>query len=209
MTTVFIAEPNETFRTGIRAVLDGSKQYVVAGVASTRTELLSELRNCRVDVLLLEPRMGGATGESLIRQIMELPSSAIILGISDLDEEKYGVRLLRAGLKGFLRKDCGKDELLSAIEHVSSGHIYISMTLAERLVAALSPIERVLPHHCLSERELDVFHRLLHGDKINRIACDLLLSPKTISTHKVRVFQKIGVSNLSELIRYALAHGIT
>ena len=209
MTTVFIAEPNETFRTGIRAVLDGSKQYVVAGVASTRTELLSELRNCRVDVLLLEPRMGGATGESLIRQIMELPSSAIILGISDLDEEKYGVRLLRAGLKGFLRKDCGKDELLSAIEHVSSGHIYISMTLAERLVAALSPIERVLPHHCLSERELDVFHRLLHGDKINRIARDLLLSPKTISTHKVRVFQKIGVSNLSELIRYALAHGFT
>jgi len=209
MTTVFIAEPNETFRTGIRAVLDGSKQYVVAGVASTRTELLSELRNCRVDVLLLEPRMGGATGEGLIRQIMELPSSAIILGISDLDEEKYGVRLLRAGLKGFLRKDCGKDELLSAIEHVSSGHIYISMTLAERLVAALSPIERVLPHHCLSERELDVFHRLFHGDKINRIACDLLLSPKTISTHKVRVFQKIGVSNLSELIRYALAHGIT
>lgn len=209
MTTVFIAEPNETFRTGIKAVLDGSKQYVVAGVASTRTELLSELRNCRVDVLLLEPRMGGATGEGLIRQIMELPSSAIILGISDLDEEKYGVRLLRAGLKGFLRKDCGKDELLSAIEHVSSGHIYISMTLAERLVAALSPIERVLPHHCLSERELDVFHRLLHGDKINRIARDLLLSPKTISTHKVRVFQKIGVSNLSELIRYALAHGIT
>lgn len=209
MTTVFIADPNDTFRTGIRAILDSSEKYVVAGDASSRTELLSELRNCRVDVLLLEPKMGGATGESLIRQIMELPSSAMILGISDLDEKKYGVRLLRAGLKGFLRKNCGKDELLSAIELVSSGHIYISMTLAERLVAVLSPIERVLPHHCLSERELDVFHRLLHGDKINRIARDLLLSPKTISTHKVRVFQKIGVSNLSELIRYALAHGIT
>lgn len=209
MTTVFIADPNETFRTGIKAILDSSKKYVVAGDASSRAELLSELRNRRVDVLLLEPKMGGATGESLIRQIMELPSSASILGISDLDEKKYGVRLLRAGLKGFLRKTCGKDELLSAIEFVSSGHIYISMTLAERLVAVLSPIERVLPHHCLSERELDVFHRLLHGDKINRIARDLLLSPKTISTHKVRIFQKIGVSNLSELIRYALAHGIT
>ncbi|MCC2963069.1 response regulator transcription factor [Massilia sp. IC2-278] len=209
MTTVFIADPNDTLRAGIRAILDRSDKYKVVGEASSRFQLLNALKNCRADVLLLEPKMGGATGETLIRQIAELAASTIILGISDLDEKKYGVRVLRAGLKGFLRKDCEKDELLSAIEQVSTGHLHISMALAERLVAALSPFERVLPHHRLSERELDVFYRLLHGDKINQIARDLLLSPKTISTHKVRVFQKIGVSNLSELIRYALAHGIT
>lgn len=209
MDTVLIADSNDALRAGVKAVLDSSDKYMVVGEARNRAQLIQKIKKCHVDILLLEPTIGGATGEMLIRQVSAIAPSTIMLGLSDLDERKFGPRVVRAGLRGFIKKNCGKEELLSAIDQVSSGHLHLSVALAESLVSSLIHVEQVPPHHRLSERELDVFHRLLRGEKVSRIAHTLQLSPKTISTHKFRVYQKLGVATLSELVQYALAHGVS
>jgi len=209
MNTVLVADSNDALRAGVKAILDCSGKYRVVGEARNRTQLIQKIKNFPVDILLLEPKIGGATGETLIRQVSAIAPSTIMLGLSDLDEKKFGPRVVRAGLRGFVRKNCEKEELLSAIDHVSSGHLHLSVLLAESLVSSLTHVEQAPPHQRLSERELDVFHRLMQGEKVGRIAEKLQLSPKTISTHKLRVYQKLGVTTLSELVQYALVHGMT
>lgn len=208
MLNVFIAEPNETLRAGIISVISKESAYRVIGEASSRGELMSQLRLASTDVLILEPRMGGATGEGLISQIKGVCPDIAILAFSDMDEIRFGVRLLRAGLKGFLSKSAGRDELINALDRIASGRPHISSVLAEGIALGLSVKDEEKPHTTLSERELDVFCRLVRGERVGAIASTLFLSPKTISTHKQRIFQKMGVSNLSELVRYALVNDI-
>lgn len=208
MMNVLVAEPNEMLRAGIKSIVDSSGRFRVIGEASSRSELLTALSGGRIDVLLLEPKLGGSTGEGLIRQVEALAPRVAILGVSDLDEVRFGARLIRAGLKGLLKKKCEKDELLRAIDHVCSGRIHISAALAEGLAMGLRSTMDEQPHQKLTERELDVFHRLVRGEKINAIANTLYLSPKTVSTHKVRILRKLSLSSLSELIQYALEHGL-
>lgn len=208
MLNVFVAEPNETLRAGIISVISKESAYRVIGEASSRGELMSQLRLASTDVLILEPRMGGATGEGLISQIKGVCPDIAILAFSDMDEIRFGVRLLRAGLKGFLSKSAGRDELINALDRIASGRPHISSVLAEGIALGLSVKDEEKPHTTLSERELDVFCRLVRGERVGAIASTLFLSPKTISTHKQRIFQKMGVSNLSELVRYALVNDI-
>ena len=208
MVNVVVAEPNETLRTGIISVIAETGRYRIVSEAHSRAELVAALRLGRCDLVLLEPRIGGATGETFIRQLRQIAPEAAILGFSDLNEIKFGARLLRAGLKGFLNKSCEKSELLAAIDQVSCGRAYITAALAEELALGLGSATGEQPHERLSARELDVFCRLVRGERIGAIAGTLYLSPKTVSTHKLRIFQKMGVSNLSELVRYALANNL-
>lgn len=207
MLDVFIAEPNQTMRLGIKSFVQGAG-YKIVGEAGSASEVVSELASRNVDLLLIEPKVGGVTGEGFIRELRALAPSTIILGISDLDELKCGPRMLRAGLRGFVRKSCQRHELITAVEQVSRGRPHISAALAEGLARGLSSQEDDLPHNRLSKRELDVFRRMLNGEKIGQIGEDLNLSHKTISTYKLRVFQKLGVSNMSEFIRYAVANDL-
>lgn len=208
MSNVFIADENETMRRGIKSVLGSCLGLRVIGEADCRGAVISELRLGRVDVLVLDPKLGGSTGEGFIRQIKAVAPATEILGFSDLDEVRYGARILRAGLKGFIGKDCGKQEFIEAVNQVSSGRPHISIRLAEALALALSDRAVEQRHERLSERELNVFNQLIGGERVSEIAESLNLSPKTVSTHKLRIMQKLGVANTSELIQYALAHNL-
>jgi DNA-binding NarL/FixJ family response regulator len=150
--------------------------------------------------------MGGATGEALIRQLTRLVPETPILALTDLDESRYGIQAWRAGLRGFVKKDCSKEELVYAAQRILSGKTYIGPELTELMLSGKDGNSENFPHTILTEREMDVCTRLAHGERVCDIAPTMMLSAKTISTHKSRAFGKLNISNVADLVRLFADH---
>jgi DNA-binding NarL/FixJ family response regulator len=177
----------------------------VAAQASDRRDIFSCIREHRIDLILLEPLMGGTTGDMLIRQLTRVAPRIPILAVTDLDESKYGIQALRAGLRGFVRKECSQEELIFAVHRILSGKTYISPELSERMLSGEGSVENA-PHIILSEREMEVCTWLSRGERVCDIAEKMLLSAKTISTHKSRAFGKLKIDNVADLVRLFADH---
>jgi DNA-binding NarL/FixJ family response regulator len=121
-------------------------------------------------------------------------------------ESQIAGRAIKAGAAGYLTKDSEPETLIYAIRQVASGAHYVEPAVAERLLFDPSPRDAAVPHANLSDREYQVFLMLAQGRGVVEIADALHLSAKTVSTHKFRLMQKLGLDNLSDLVRYALKH---
>ena len=113
---------------------------------------------------------------------------------------------MRAGASGYLTKESASRELATALRKVAAGGAYITPEVAEQLALGAMPSADALPHTTLSDREFQVLRMLVSGKSVSDIAAALTLSVKTVSTHKARLMQKLGVSNTSEMFRYAIQH---
>jgi DNA-binding NarL/FixJ family response regulator len=123
-------------------------------------------------------------------------------------EDQYAVRALKAGASGYLNKDSAPEMLVGAIRKVATGGAFISPAIAEQLAHGVIRSDERLPHTLLSDREFQVFQSLANGESVSAIADKLSLSAKTVSTHKTRIMQKMGMQSAADLIRYALEHGV-
>jgi DNA-binding NarL/FixJ family response regulator len=129
-----------------------------------------------------------------------------ILVLSMHQEHQYAVRAIKAGASGYLTKDSAATQLVSAIEKVAGGGAFISAEVAEQLALNAMPQSEGPPHATLSDREYQVFRMLVSGRAVSDIADDLNLSAKTVSTHKARLMEKMGIDNQADLVRYAIRH---
>jgi len=157
-------------------------------------------------VLLLDMSMPGRAGMDLIRQVRAERPRVRILVLSMHQEHQYAIRAIRAGASGYLTKESAARELATALRKVASGGAYITPEVAEQLALGAMPSADALPHTTLSDREFQVLRMLVSGKSVSDIAGALTLSVKTVSTHKARLMQKLGVSNTSEMFRYAIQH---
>jgi two-component system, NarL family, invasion response regulator UvrY len=123
-------------------------------------------------------------------------------------EEQYAIRVLRAGAAGYMNKDLALDELVQAIQKVISGGRYVSPTLAEKLAFDLGTHNMTLPHESLSNREYRVLLLIGAGQSVGRIAEELALSVKTVSTYRARILQKMNLHSNAEMIRYVITHSL-
>jgi DNA-binding NarL/FixJ family response regulator len=121
-------------------------------------------------------------------------------------EHQYAVRAIKAGASGYLTKDSAATQLVSAIEKVAGGGAFISAEVAEQLARSAMPQIEGPPHASLSDREYQVFRMLISGRTVSDIADDLNLSAKTVSTHKARLMEKMGIDNQADLVRYAIRY---
>jgi DNA-binding NarL/FixJ family response regulator len=132
-----------------------------------------------------------------------------ILVLSMHQEHQYAVRALRAGASGYLTKESASTQLATALRKIASGGAYITAEVAELLALDTMPNVDAEPHTTLSDREFQVFRLITSGRSVSDIAEQLHLSVKTVSTHKARLMQKLGVATTNELIRYAIRHRLT
>jgi len=121
-------------------------------------------------------------------------------------EHQYAVRAVRAGASGYLTKDSAATQLVAAIRKVAGGGAFISAEVAEQLALSAMPHAEGPPHASLSDREYQVFQLLVAGKSVSDIAAELNLSVKTVSTHKARLMEKMGLANQTELVHYAIKH---
>ncbi len=209
MIRVVIADDHRILREGLKQLLQSAPDLTVVGEAGDGHEVLAQVRGTDFDVLLLDMSMPGKSGMELIRQVKAERPKLRVLVLSMHEEHQYAVRSIRAGASGYLTKESAALELVAAIRKVAGGGAYISAEVAEQLALASMPRAEGPPHTLLSDREYQVFRRLVAGAAVTQIAGDLNLSVKTVSTHKARLMEKLGVGNQAELIHYALKHRLS
>src|SRR5471030_2736114 len=207
MISIFIADDHAIVRSGLKQIVATTADIAVVGEAAHGSEVVDKLRGCRVDLLLLDMTMPGISGVDLIRRVRAEQPTLPILVLSIHNEGQVVSRALRAGATGYVTKDSDLEVLLAAIRKLAAGGRFIDPKLVDAIVFD-SPSSDGPPHEILSDREFQVLQMLAAGNSINDIADALSLSAKTISTHKMRLMQKLGLATNAELIRYAIRQGI-
>ena len=203
---VLVADDHAIIRDGLKKILADTPDLVVAGEASNGHAVTEQVKRRDWDLLILDLSMPGRHGLELIKLLKTERPQLPILIFSMHQEEQFAVRALRAGASGYLSKEGDSDLILPAMRKVAGGGTYISPKVAELLATDISPNSQALPHTLLSDREYEVFSRILHGISLTEIAAELSLSIKTVSTHKSHILIKMGMSSQVELVRYAIEH---
>ena len=210
MTRIVIADDHAIVREGLKRVIDSIPDLQVVGEAADGGELMQRVRGLEFDVLVLDLSMPGRSGMELIKLVKAEKPRLRVLVLSMHQETQYAVRAIKSGASGYLTKESAPAQLEAAIRKIAGGGAYISAEVAEQLALGAMPGGggSALPHESLSDREFEVFRLLVAGEAVSEIAAKLNLSVKTVSTHKANLMQKLGLSNQTELVRYALKHGL-
>ncbi|MBI3546633.1 MAG: response regulator transcription factor [Gammaproteobacteria bacterium] len=205
MIRVVIADDHPIVRAGLKQLLAGP-DFSIVGEACDGQEVMQRVRELHFDVLLLDMSMPKKSGMELIKQVKSEKPKLRVLVLSMHEEQQYAVRAIKAGASGYLTKESASDLLIQAIRKVAAGGAFISPAVAEQLALAVMPEAGGLPHKTLSDREYQVLQLLVAGKSVTDIAQQLNLSVKTISTHKARLLEKMGMTSTTELVRYAITH---
>ncbi|EGV32844.1 two component transcriptional regulator, LuxR family [Thiorhodococcus drewsii AZ1] len=208
MIRILIADDHAVVRQGIRQVLALAGQFEVAAEAKDGWELIEMLRDGGFDLLLTDMSMPGPSGVALLKRLREEHPGLPVLVLSMHGETQVAARALKAGANGYVTKDCDPNVLLSAVRKVARGDHFVSPDLAQRMVFETGVGGEAPPHESLSDREYEILLHLVKGERLSEIAGELHLSPKTISTHKMRIMQKLDLKSAAELVRYAIERGL-
>jgi two-component system invasion response regulator UvrY len=208
MIRLLIADDHPVVREGLKRIIADRSDMRVAAEAADGNEALEKTKRCIIDVALLDVSMPGVGFLETLRRLKEESPDMRVLVLSIYPEDHYAIRALRAGADGYLTKDHSPAELADAIRCVYAGRQYVSDSLAEKLSSELQPAKAGISHRQLSDREYEVFHRLVSGKRIKEIAAELALSPKTVSTYRARILEKMRLNGNAELIRYAIENAL-
>lgn len=208
MIRILVADDHPVVRQGLKQIVAGTTDIFVVDEAATGQEVLDKVRSNYFDVVLLDITMPGASGLDILKQLRsERPELAILI-LSMHSEEQYAARVLRAGASGYLAKESAPDELVAAVRKISLGGKYVSPSLAEKLASDLAVDTQEPLHQTLSDREYETMRLLASGKTTAEIAEQLSLSPKTISTYRSRILEKMGMRSNTELTLYAVQNGL-
>jgi len=208
MIRVFLADDHAIVRQGLKRILQAIPDMTVVGEAESGTEALRLLRAGATDVAILDIAMAGMTGLEVLEHLhAERPHIAVII-LTMYDEEKLALRSLKLGASGYLSKKRAPEELIEAIRTASTGRVYVTRTLAEKMAMVLAKGGSEPTHEILSSREYQIMIRIARGMHLEEIAKELFLSPTTVSTYRARVLKKMGFENNIELTRYVVQEGL-
>jgi len=207
MIRVLLADDHGLVREGLRGILAKGADIEVAAEAGNGDEVLALVKARDFDLALLDLSMPGLSGLALIKRLKVERPKLRILVLSMHGESQYAARALKAGASGYLTKDSAAAQLLGAIRKIAAGGVQISEAAAAQLIGAGGAADA--PHAALSDREYEVLRQIVAGRSVTEIADALHLSVKTVSTHKARILEKLGLGGTADLVRYALEHGLT
>ena len=203
---ILLADDHRVLRTGLKLLLSSQEDFIVVAEASDGQEVLDVLKGTETDVVLLDLSMPGMGGLECLTRIREAKYPVQVLALTMHSEQQYIREVMLHGANGYLCKDTLDTELFQAIRTVASGRRYLSEQNAHVLLDSL--IEEPNDDSELSAREKEVLDLLVHGYSLSVIAEKLYLSVKTVSTYKTRLMLKLGCTQKSELVEYALKHNI-
>ncbi len=204
---LLLVDDHAIVREGLRHVLQSAARGWIVDEASSGAEALDRLSGTDVDLAVIDLSMPGMNGLELIRQIKLRFARVAVLVLSMHTEEQYALRAFQAGASGYVAKDSAGEDLVEAVGKVLDGQAYVSPGMAARVLKAQARADDAAAHKELSGREREVLDRLVQGQRLTEIAADLNLSVKTVSTHKTRILEKLGLQNTAALIRYGLEQG--
>lgn len=189
---------------GLKALLKDIPGLALVSEARSANTALQEIGKAKIDVMITEISLPGRDGLDLLREIKRDRPQLPVLIYTMYSEEEYGVRALRAGATGFVTKFSHLDEVIAAIRKVSSGRKYVSPGLGAMLACRIENSDHRPPHETLSDREYQVMRKIVAGESLKAIAHELSVSPKTVSTYRARLLDKMHMKTNAELVRYSV-----
>lgn len=208
MIRVLLVDDHELVRTGIRGLLEAAPGMKVVGEAGSGEEALRIAPELAPDVVLMDVNLPGLGGIETTRRLLRLVPSAKVIALTVHEEDPYPARLRDAGAAGYLTKSCAAREVLEAIRTVHQGHPYVATSVARKHILADWQGTSRTPFSELSAREMEVVLMILQGRSSQEISDLLCLSPKTVGTYRIRLFDKLKVKGDVELTRLAFRYGI-
>lgn len=207
MIRIIIADDHAIVRSGLKQIIATTADIVVVGEATRGQELLNRLKELQVDLVLLDMAMPDTRGVDLIQSILMRSPALPILVLSMHNEGQIVARALKAGARGYVTKDSEPEVLIAGIRKIADGGKFMDPALVDvMLFDVTSGVAQ--PRQALSGRELQVLEGISAGQSLGQIAEELHLSPKTVSTHKMRLMEKLSIDNNADLMRYAIRQGL-
>ena len=205
--TVFMVDDHALVRTGLRMVLEKEVDIEVVGEADSGEQALPMIRRLRPQVVLCDLHLPGISGLEVTERIARGDDGPRVIVVSVMEDGPMPKRLIESGASGYVGKGGDAAELVRAVRDVALGRRFLASGVAQKL--ALSGLGgEGSPVDGLSSRELEVAMLLVQGIRQQDIAERLSLSPKTVSTHKARLFAKLGVQDTVALSRLLAQHGM-
>ncbi len=208
MINVMLVDDHGLVRSGIKRILADVGDIDVVAEAESGEQAISQARKIKPDVILMDLSMPGIGGLEATRKITRSMPGAKIIAVTIHEDDPFPARLLEAGAVGYLTKGCDVREIINAIKSVYLGEQYLTPEVAQKLALSFVNHREKAPLEELTQREIQVMLMIVKGDPNKQISEKLCLSPKTTSTYRYRLFEKLGVSNDVELTRFAIRHGL-
>ena len=205
---ILVVDDHALVRSGVRRILQDEPDIEFVGEADTATQALKRVRSEEWDVVVMDINMPGRNALDVLRLMkLEKPELPILI-LTMYPENQYAMRALKDGASGYVTKGSAPDQLIAAIRKVVEGGAYVSSTLAMQLANQLRSKPKETLYDLLSDREFSVLCAIAEGKPLSQIANELSISAKTITTYRARVLGKLGMRTNTELMRYALEHGL-
>lgn len=205
--TVFMVDDHALVRTGLRMILSGEADIEVIGEADTGEDALPQIRKLKPDVVLCDLHLPGISGLEVTERVVRGKYGSRVIVVSVLDDGPLPKRLIEVGAAGYVGKGGDAGELVRAVREVARGRRYLGSSVAQNM--ALAGMDGgTTPFDALTDREVEVAMLLVQGLRQQDIATRLSLSPKTINTHKARLFEKLGVQDNIALTRLLARYGL-
>jgi len=201
---ILIADDHAIVREGLKQIVAEEKDIIVAGEAENSEELMELLGKGKWNLVVLDINMPGKSGLEALKDIkIQYPDLPVLI-LSMFSEDQYGIRAIKAGASGYLKKASAPTELVIAIRKIVSGGKYINPSLAEKLAEKFGETNKELLHDKLSDREYQIMCNIALGKSTEEIAQELSISINTVYTYRNRILEKMSMKSNVELTQYVL-----
>ncbi len=211
-TEILLADDHAVVRSGLRMLLESQEGIEIVGEAESGQEALDKVKSLRPDVVLMDIAMPDMTGIEATRRIKEKYSDVAVLALTMHEDDQYFFEMLNAGASGYVPKRAAPDELLTAIRTVSRGEVFLYPSLATRLVKDyLQRVEegdQPVVYDDLTPREREVLILIAEGLTNPEIGEKLVISPKTVDSHRENIMRKLNMHSRIDLVKYAIKKGL-
>jgi DNA-binding NarL/FixJ family response regulator len=201
---ILIADDHAIVREGLKQIVAEERDIVVAGEAENAAGLMELLAKEKWNLVVLDINMPGKSGLEALKDIKSIYSDLPVLILSMFSEDQYGIRAIKAGASGYLKKVSAPTELVTAIRKIVSGGKYINQSLAEKLADKFGDSDKTPLHEKLSDREYQIMCNIALGKTAEEIAEELSISINTVYTYRNRILEKMSMKSNVELTQYVL-----
>lgn len=208
MIKILIADDHAIVREGLKQIVAEESDMIVSGEAENAAGMMDLLNNNSYDIVILDINMPGKSGLEALKDLKTTFPDLPVLILSMYSEDQYGLRAIRAGAAGYLKKVSAPEELVRAIRLINNGGKYISQELAEKMADSFGSVKESMPHEKLSDREFQIMCAIASGKSAEVIARELSISVHTIYSYRNRIFEKMGLKTNVELTQYAIQNGL-
>ncbi len=204
MIKILIADDHAIVREGLKQIVAEESDMKVTGEAANASELFELLDKDSWEIVVLDINMPGKSGLEALKEMKTRNIKVPVLILSMFSEEQYGIRAIKAGAAGYLKKVSAPTELVSAIRKIVGGGKYISPTLAEKLADNFDVNNKKALHQNLSDREYQIMCFISLGKSAEEIAEELAISIHTVYSYRNRILEKMHLKSNVELTQYAI-----